>query len=61
MQKNQTVTNMKTKQKGKYLRPDRTYRSIELVYVQWDGDNFESRISPTLLLENQWNPRLQPV
>ena len=59
--KGQTVTHRKDGRKGKYIRKDRRNLSIDLVLVQWEGNDFESRISPTLLLEGTWEYYVQSL
>jgi len=61
LRKGQIVTDCKTNRKGKYIRKDRRNLSIDLVVVQWEGDNFESRISPSLLKECSWESYLQSI
>ena len=59
--KGQSVTHKKDGRKGKYIRKDRRNLSIDLVIVQWEGDDFESRISPTLLVEATWEFYVQSL
>jgi len=59
--KGQSVTHRKDGRKGKYIRKDRRNLSIDLVVVQWDGNDSESRISPTLLIEGTWEYYVQSL
>jgi hypothetical protein len=54
MLKGFTVTEIKTKKRGTFLRKD-TSLSVEFWVVQWEGDSHESKICSSLLLEGQWN------
>jgi hypothetical protein len=55
LRKGQKITEIKTGKTGIYLRKNPRKLSIDLVYVRWHGDDFESQISPTLLEESQFD------
>lgn len=55
MRNGSQVTELKTGRKGIFLGKNKRNLSIDLWIVQWEGDTHQSKISPSLLLEGQWN------
>lgn len=53
--KGQKVTHLKTGKTGIYLKKHFPKLSIDLWVVKFEGDNFETTIAPSLLVEGQWN------
>lgn len=55
MKKGDIVTHIKTGRKGVFLSRDDMQLSINFWVVQWNGEKERHLVSPTLLVEGQWN------
>lgn len=55
LKKGQRITHIRTGKTGIYLKKHFPKLSIDLWVVKFDGDDFETTIAPTLLVEGQFN------